>query len=164
MQPEVKINRGENIMLMVKPDLLALFIPPISTAVLFAIMFFMSLRFSLMFSLLILMISVSVTAIFSVYTYLNYLYTFYAVTDRRVVFQSGIIGRDYREFKFEKIQNIYVGVGVFERLIGVGNIMFSTAGESGVEITFRLVRNPLSVKQGIGEVIDKHQKTAVDGV
>jgi membrane protein YdbS with pleckstrin-like domain len=45
----------------------------------------------------------------------------YAITDRRVMLQSGLIGKDFEIIDFDKIQNSYVNVGIIDKLFGGGS-------------------------------------------
>jgi len=64
------------------------------------------------------------------YKALVYKYTYYAVTNKRVIFQKGLIGRDFEIIDFDKITNAEVNVGVLDILFGrrSGSILISTAG------------------------------------
>lgn len=52
--------------------------------------------------------------------YENFLYlnTFYAITNKRVIIQSGIIGTDFQIIDFDKINNMQVKVGIIDKLFG----------------------------------------------
>lgn len=66
-----------------------------------------------------------------VYLILVYKHTYYAITEKRVVFQKGWIGRDFESIDFDQISNIEVNVGVFDKIFEKGNtgsILVSTAG------------------------------------
>jgi uncharacterized membrane protein YdbT with pleckstrin-like domain len=144
------LGKDENILLQMKPDLLALAAPFILSAMVFIIPLFVVLYSINAYVFLMLFMLVSVSIAFTlVMAYFKYLYTFYVVTNDRIIYQAGIISRDYRTCKFDKIQNTYIRISIYERLLGVGNILFSTAGESGIEISFDLVRQPLLAKQKI---------------
>ncbi|MBI4182292.1 MAG: PH domain-containing protein [Candidatus Aenigmarchaeota archaeon] len=54
----------------------------------------------------------------------------YAVTDRRVIFQHGLVGRDFSFADFDQISNLEVNVGVFDKLWGrgTGSIRIFTPG------------------------------------
>lgn len=49
-------------------------------------------------------------------------YTHYAVTNKRVVIQGGLIGRDFKIVDFDKIQNADVNVGVFDKMFGNNSV------------------------------------------
>lgn len=55
----------------------------------------------------------------------------YAITDRRVLVQGGVIGRDFQFIDFDQITNAEVNVGVFDTLLNqgkTGTIAISSAG------------------------------------
>jgi len=64
------------------------------------------------------------------YKALVYKHTYYAVTNKRVILQKGLIGRDFEIIDFDKITNAEVNVGVLDILFGrrSGSILISTAG------------------------------------
>ena len=65
-----------------------------------------------------------------VYRLLVYKHTYYAITNKRVLIQTGVIGRDFQITDFDQITNAIVNVGLFDILFGrkSGSILVSTAG------------------------------------
>ena len=65
-----------------------------------------------------------------IYVGLSLRYSHYAITTKRILFQKGIVGRDFEIADFDKITNAEVNVGVFDKLFGgrTGSIKISTAG------------------------------------
>ena len=65
-----------------------------------------------------------------IYKALVYKHTYYAVTNKRVIIQKGLIGRDFEIVDFDQITNSEVNVGVLDKLFGgdSGSILISTAG------------------------------------
>lgn len=65
-----------------------------------------------------------------IYNGLAYKHTYYAITDKRVILQKGVIGRDFEIVDFDQITNAEVNVGLFDTLFGKGSgsILISTAG------------------------------------
>lgn len=65
-----------------------------------------------------------------VYNALVYKHTFYAITDKRVLIQKGLIGRDFEMVDFDQITNAEVNVSVIDKLFGrdSGSILVSSAG------------------------------------
>jgi membrane protein YdbS with pleckstrin-like domain len=72
-------------------------------------------------------------------TYLSYRKLFYAITDKRVITQSGIIGTDFNTVDFDKIQNMSVNVGIIDKIFGKnsgtisifsGNVTYTSNGTS----------------------------------
>ena len=75
---------------------------------------------------------VGVFLLFGIPTYqiLVYKHVYYAITNKRVLFQKGLIGRDFEMVDFDQITNAEVNVGLFDKLFGnnSGSILISTAG------------------------------------
>ena len=81
----------------------------------------------------------------SVYKLLLYRCIAYSITNSRVIIQSGLIGRDYKSIDFDKIQDIGINVGLFDKIFGTGSIDIKTAGINVVQTTGRyghLMPNP----------------------
>lgn len=67
----------------------------------------------------------------TIYGFLVYKHTHYAITDKRVIFQKGWIGRDFEMVDFDQMTNAEVNVGLVDKLFGhskTGSILISTAG------------------------------------
>lgn len=96
------------------------------------------------------------------YALLVYDHIYYVITDKRVILQGGLIGRDYKIVDFDKIQNAEVNVGVFDKLFGnsSGTISIATAGTIGYgkygsyQLPYRLqsVGNPYKVFEHLKQV------------
>lgn len=63
--------------------------------------------------------------------------------------RHGYIAREIKSVRVEDVRNINVTQTFLQRLLGIGNIEFSTAGSAGVEVTFEDVSDPMSVKEKI---------------
>ena len=65
-----------------------------------------------------------------IYKALVYKYTYYAITNKRVLIQKGLVGRDFEMVDFDQITNAEVNVGVIDKLFGSGSgsIIIATAG------------------------------------
>src|SRR3989344_837988 len=50
----------------------------------------------------------------------------YAITNKRVIIKSGLIGTDYRSIYFEQISTIIVDVGLIGKMFGTGNLKIDT--------------------------------------
>ena len=63
-----------------------------------------------------------------IYQLLVFKHTHYAITDKRVIVQKGVIGRDFDIIDFDKITNAQVNVGFFDKLFGknCGSVFIST--------------------------------------
>ena len=69
--------------------------------------------------------------------------TRYAITDRRLRIQRGIISRNIEEARLERVQNVNVRQGVLERILQVGTVDFDTASNRADDtFQFRGIADP----------------------
>ena len=86
--------------------------------------------------------------------YLNYVNTDHVVTTSGVYKKTGVLSRDVGKIGFEKVQNISYTQSALGANVGYGTVEISTAGGSGVEMTFRSVPEPADVQELIDRRID----------
>jgi uncharacterized membrane protein YdbT with pleckstrin-like domain len=89
-----------------------------------------------------------VWAIWLLVKFLEWSRTFFVVTDQRVIFRTGILTRHGVEIPLERVNNINFHQGVWERIIGAGDLEIQSAGEEGTT-QFSNVRHPDGVQQEI---------------
>ncbi len=53
-----------------------------------------------------------------IYAVLVYKYVYYTITDKRVIIQRGIIGRDFTSIEYDKIQDVDVRVDFLDKVLG----------------------------------------------
>ena len=87
-------------------------------------------------------------AVWLLVKFLEWSRTFFVVTDQRVVFRTGVLTRHGVEIPLERINNINFHQGVWERIIGAGDLEIQSAGEEGTSL-FSNVRHPDGVQQEI---------------
>lgn len=75
------------------------------------------------------------------------------VTTKRTTLQRGLIGKATNEVRHKDVRNIQVSQGFFQRMMGVGSIAISSAGQSDVEIAMKGITNP----QHVASLIRKQQ-------
>jgi putative membrane protein len=70
--------------------------------------------------------------------------TRYRVTDRRIQIRTGLISRNESSANLGRVQNVNVTQSAFQRMLGIGNVDWDTAGaEVGdADFTFRGVEDP----------------------
>ncbi len=61
----------------------------------------------------------------------------------------GIVAREVRAIRVEDLRNINVKQSLFHRIIGIGDIEFSSSGSSGIEVVFKGVSQPMAVMKRI---------------
>lgn len=58
--------------------------------------------------------------------YMMYKVTVYAITDKRLLIKSGLIGADIRSIYFDQVKTAFVDVGIIGRIFGTGTIKIDT--------------------------------------
>lgn len=56
----------------------------------------------------------------------------YAVTDRRIIIRSGLVGIDFKFINYTEIDSVNVKVGLIDRIFKVGDIYINSSVNSGV--------------------------------
>lgn len=93
----------------------------------------------------------------------------YAITNKRVIIQSGIIGRDFKSIDYDRIQNVSVNVGLLGVIFKVGKVNIftgeiqSTGGNnSGIQPKydkFNYVSNPYEVLKQLQTHLSARKET-----
>jgi uncharacterized membrane protein YdbT with pleckstrin-like domain len=78
--------------------------------------------------------------------YLEWNFTHFVVTSDRVVFRTGVLGKRGVEIPMERINNINFHQGIWERLIGAGDLDIESAGKDG-QSHFTDIWHPDGVQQ-----------------
>ena len=77
--------------------------------------------------------------------------TVLTVTGERTTLREGILSKSINEVYHSDVRNVKIQQSFFQRLLGVGSIGISSAGQSGMEIQIQGIENPDKVKQIIDE-------------
>lgn len=78
------------------------------------------------------------------------------VTTQRTVYTEGIISRDSSEVRHDDVRNMQIDQTAPERIVGVGSIAISSAGQDGLEIVAKGIPNP----DEVADMIRSRQKTS----
>ena len=87
--------------------------------------------------------------------WLDWQFTHFVVTDERVVSRTGVLAKRGVEIPLDRIANINFRQGIWERVIGAGDLSIESAGREG-DSTFENVRHPDGVQQEIYRQIQIH--------
>jgi uncharacterized membrane protein YdbT with pleckstrin-like domain len=68
--------------------------------------------------------------------------TVYTITDRRLNIKRGIIARKVQETRLQRVQNVNYDQGVYERIMQIGDVEFTTAGTEESNFVFAGVAQP----------------------
>jgi uncharacterized membrane protein YdbT with pleckstrin-like domain len=61
--------------------------------------------------------------------------------------REGVIARKLRSIRLRDLRNIVVNQTLMQRLLGIGDVEFSSSAGSGVEVVFFAVSRPLQIKE-----------------
>ena len=75
------------------------------------------------------------------------------VTNERTIYKHGILNTKSSEVQHDDVRNMQVEQSIFQRMIGVGDIAISSAGQGDMEIQVKGFKDP----NEIVEVIRKYQ-------
>ena len=71
--------------------------------------------------------------------------TVYTITDRRLNIKIGIVSRKVQETRLQRVQNVNFNQGVYERIMQIGDVEFTTAGTDESNFVFAGVAQPEQV-------------------
>ena len=83
--------------------------------------------------------------LFAVVVYRRYSWA-YTIDGETIESREGLIARKVSSIRVRDLRNINVRQTLWQRLMDVGDVEFSSAGGSGIEVSFRGVSDPLQVK------------------
>jgi membrane protein YdbS with pleckstrin-like domain len=86
--------------------------------------------------------------IYSVRRIISWATSYFVVTSDRVIHREGWIAKRSMEIPLEAINDVRFHQGVFERMIGAGDLIISSASEFGRQV-FGDIRNPEDVQKTI---------------
>ena len=88
--------------------------------------------------------------------------SWFVVTSERVIHREGWISKRSMEIPLEKINDVRFHQGVFERMIGAGDLIISSASEFGREV-FGDIRDPEAVQRTIYHQGELNQQRMYQG-
>lgn len=78
--------------------------------------------------------------------------TYFVVTSHRVIYREGVLARQGVEIPLERVNNVNFSQGIFERMLGVGDLLIESGGTDGQQ-TFTDIRQPEKVQNYIHSAI-----------
>ena len=89
---------------------------------------------------LVALVSILVIAFLFLYTFLQWRVTAYALTDSALWFRKGILNRNQRHARLDRIQAVDITQPVLARLVGLGKLDVEVAGGSDSNITIGFLK------------------------
>ncbi len=98
---------------------------------------------------LAILVFVVVLAITVLVGFIKRVATVYTITDRRLNIKVGIVARKVQETRLQRVQNVNYNQGVYERIMQIGDVEFTTAGTDESNFVFAGVAQPEEVVQNV---------------
>jgi uncharacterized membrane protein YdbT with pleckstrin-like domain len=81
------------------------------------------------------------------------LQTTYAITNRRLTIETGLLSRELHQTRLERVQNVNTSQSLFERMLFVGTVDFDTAAEADFDFSFRGVSDPRRIVKTVDRAL-----------
>lgn len=94
--------------------------------------------------------TLGLTLFIALYEFLKLKYTEQGVTNKRVIFKTGILSRTTSEMTLKSIETVEINQGIFGRLFNFGDIKVTGRGLS--DVLFKGLADPMSAKRQIESV------------
>jgi len=80
----------------------------------------------------------------------------YSVTPETIESRHGIIARNISSIRVKDLRNVNLKQSLFQRILRIGDLEFSSAGGSGIEVTFFGIPDPMEVKKQVQTLQGAH--------
>lgn len=107
-------------------------------------------RLPMVLWLLLGLLTFGITWFIAAYEYLRLRHVELGVTNKRVIYKTGIISRLSEEMKLGSVETVEIIQGVLGRILGYGTIKITGRGAS--DVLFRNVDDPMAVKRAIESI------------
>ncbi len=109
-----------------------------------------SARIPMVFWMILGIPTFGLTMLIALYEFLRLKYIEQGVTNKRVIFKTGIISRKTEEMTLKSIETVEIDQGVFGRIFGFGDVRVTGRGIS--DVVFKGIDDPMAVKRQIESV------------
>jgi len=92
--------------------------------------------------------------------YARWLTTHFVITDRRIIFRTGLLSKRGIEIPLDRVQTVHFSQGVLERLVGAGDLLIESGAESGQQ-HFTDIRQPDRVQRVIHAELEERRRPTV---
>ena len=149
--PTRLLTEGEDVILDLRPHWIALFKPLLWTVVIGSVTglvwvmagpesdVLMQVRLAIVAIALVLWIPLALVPA------IRWRFTLFVLTNERVITRSGVIAKHSKEVPLETINDVTFGQRIIERMLGAGDLVIESAGESG-QNRFTDIRHPEAVQ------------------
>ena len=96
-------------------------------------------------------------------TYATWISTDFVITSDRLIYRSGLLSKRGIEIPLERVNTVLFNQSVFERMLGAGDLVIESAGESGQQ-NFSNVRKPSAVQNEIYKAMEANENRKFDRI
>jgi uncharacterized membrane protein YdbT with pleckstrin-like domain len=79
----------------------------------------------------------------------------FTIDDTRVSRHYGLVSRNQQSVRIRDLRSVELSQGIFQRLFGVGDLAFYSAGSDNAEVRFVGIRQPLEWRNRIDDAMDR---------
>ncbi|MDZ7670016.1 MAG: PH domain-containing protein [Gammaproteobacteria bacterium] len=83
----------------------------------------------------------------------------FSIDDSRVSRHYGIISRNQQSVRIRDVRSVELDQGILQRILGVGNLAFYSAGSDNAEVRFIGIKRPLEWRDRIDQAMDRLKHT-----
>ena len=87
--------------------------------------------------------------------------TTYAITDRRLTIEIGLVSKELHQTRLERVQNVNSTQSVLERALHIGTVDFDTAAEAEYDFSFHGIASPRRIVRTVDRAL--HELRGVPG-
>ena len=85
----------------------------------------------------------------------------YFITTKRLIHEFTFLSRKISSVIYDRIQDLHLTQSILERIVGIGTLHINTAGTHFVELKFKGISNPISIKRLIEQRMMRKGKSSV---
>jgi len=159
--PPDLLNQSEEVILDLRPHWAKLFFP-----VVFVVLAIAATGASVILAggtpiPFVLLAVLAVAVAFLLIRYVKWTTTNFVVTNERLIHREGVIAKNGIEIPLDRVQTIRFSQSIFERMLGAGDLLIESAGETG-QNKFTDIRKPSVVQNVVYREIEAYENRRVD--
>ncbi len=159
--PPDLLNQSEEVILDLRPHWAKLFFPVVFVVLAIAATAAAAVLAGSTVLPLVLLAVLAVAVVFLLVRYVTWTTINFVVTNERLIHREGVIAKNGIEIPLDRVQTIRFHQTIFERLIGAGDLLIESAGETG-QNTFGDIRRPNVVQNVIYREIEAYENRRAD--
>lgn len=154
-----KLRKDEQLLFETRKHWFFLFIPFFIAVALIILSLYIYIKLEEKSNLYLLIPVLSI--IYFIYRYFSWRNDLWAVTNIRVIDESGVFTINSKESPIDKINNVAYRQTIFGRLFGYGNVQIQTAAEMG-ETSYSNISHPKQLKEALSTAMELYKESQLN--